>query len=548
MSLRFFTAKTLLWGLALLPFVAVAQVQRQMQSVPRRDTRPVEVAVFSINDFHGAFIASPEKGIAGAAAVCETLDSLKKVYPFHLTVSAGDNFGGSYFYKVTGGQLMPLFFHEAGIRLSALGNHEFDDGQDALAAKWADSPLRPKDWDMTYVCANVRNTATGTLPSCVSASALTEVTLPGGKTLPVAFAGLITSATPHQVSARRVKGLCFDGRYDVVLDSLLATPEGKALAAAPLRLLLAHIGTTTNAEGQPVWDDPDAEALTKLRPGDWHGFFSSHTHQKVRGHTNKNRMPAVQGLWHADYISALIFSIDTTNLDVVGVKPCLFPVTQRRITSPGARRLQQVTDSLLLHTTIGGLPLSEHLTTLPEALIHRRNQNDLQTELGTLVTRAYENAFRRDAHCGMQDVVIGCSHFGSIRAALPKGEVTVLDAGEALPFANKLRAYSLTGRQLRDGVDSGLRRPLGRIQLSSLEVKTDGAGHVKKLVAALPSGKKVKLKDKQNYVLVVDEYMTTGGDGYSPSFFPEAQEVTTENMPTTTDSFIQYLKEIGKGK
>ena len=69
MSHRFFTAKTLLWGLALLPFVAVAQVQRQMQSVPRRDTRPVEVAVFSINDFHGAFIASPEKGIAGAAAV-----------------------------------------------------------------------------------------------------------------------------------------------------------------------------------------------------------------------------------------------------------------------------------------------------------------------------------------------------------------------------------------------------------------------------------------------------------------------------------------------
>ena len=145
-------------------------------------------------------------------------------------------------------------------------------------------------------------------------------------------------------------------------------------------------------------------------------------------------------------------------------------------------------------------------------------------------------------------MVIGCSHFGSIRAALPKGEVTVLDAGEALPFANKLRAYSLTGRQLRDLVEYGLRCPLGRIQLSCLEVKMDGAGHVKKLVAALPSGKKVKLKDKQNYVLVVDEYMTTGGDGYSPSFFPEAQEVTTENMPTTTDSFIQYLKEIGKGK
>ncbi|MGM9695038.1 MAG: metallophosphoesterase, partial [Alloprevotella sp.] len=307
MQSRFSPAKTLLWCLTLLPFVASAQVLRQAQQVPRQDVHPVEVAVFCINDFHGAFVASAEKGIAGAAAVCETLDSLKRVYPCHLTVSAGDNFGGSYFYKVTGGQLMPLFFHEAGIRLSAIGNHEFDDGQDALAAKWADSPLRPKDWDMTYVCANVRNAATGTLPPFASATALTEVTLPGGKKFPVAFAGLLTSAAPHQVSARRVKGLSFDGRYDVVLDSVLATPEGEALKEAPLRLLLAHIGTAVNAEGQPVWDDPDAEALTKLRPGDWNGFFSSHTHQKVRGHINKNRMPVVQGLWHADYISALIF-------------------------------------------------------------------------------------------------------------------------------------------------------------------------------------------------------------------------------------------------
>ncbi|MGM9693633.1 MAG: 5'-nucleotidase C-terminal domain-containing protein, partial [Alloprevotella sp.] len=262
----------------------------------------------------------------------------------------------------------------------------------------------------------------------------------------------------------------------------------------------------------------------------------------------KNRVPVVQGLWHADYISALIFSVDTANLNITGVKPCLFPVTPRRITSPGARRLQQVTDSLLLHTTIGGLPLSEHLTTLPAALLHNRNQDDQQTELGTLVTRAYEDAFRRDAHCGIHDVVIGCSHFGSIRASLPKGKVTVLDAGEALPFSNKLRAYSLTGRQLRDLVAYGLRCPLGRIQLSCLEVKTDAAGRVKQLVASLPSGKKVKLKDKQSYVLVADEYMTTGGDGYSPSFFPEAQEVTTDGMPTTTDSFIRFLKENGKGK
>ena len=46
---------------------------------------------------------------------------------------------------------------------------------------------------------------------------------------------------------------------------------------------------------------------------------------------------------------------------------------------------------------------------------------------------------------------------------------------------------------------------------------------------------------KKDY-LVADEFITTGGDGYSPSFFPAKQEVKQEGMPSTTDAFVQYLK------
>ena len=107
------------------------------------------MAVFSINDFHGAFVRNDFKGIPGAPAVLQTLDSLKQVYPYNVTVSAGDAFGGSYFYKATQGQLMPVFFNEAGIRISALGNHEFDDGVRSLTKKWSNLPQKPKDWDLT---------------------------------------------------------------------------------------------------------------------------------------------------------------------------------------------------------------------------------------------------------------------------------------------------------------------------------------------------------------------------------------------------------------
>ena len=93
----------------------------------------VQVAIISINDFHASFARDDAQGKPGAAALLHTVDSLKRLYPYHLVVSAGDNFGGSFFYKATRGALLPQLFSDLGISLSALGNHEFDYGQDSLA-------------------------------------------------------------------------------------------------------------------------------------------------------------------------------------------------------------------------------------------------------------------------------------------------------------------------------------------------------------------------------------------------------------------------------
>ena len=217
---RFFT--TALSALLILPSLA---------------QHTVDVAVFSINDFHGAFVRSDHKGIAGAPAVWQTLDSLKRVYPLNVTVSAGDNFGGSYFYNATQGVLMPVLFNDLGIRLSALGNHEFDDGQRRLAEKWSTSPLRPAGWDIRYVCANVRSTETGRVPEFAQPTAVVEVPVSDNRRVSIAFEGLIASSTPQQVSVRRIGGLSFDGRYASVVDSVAATSDGKCLKEATVRSL-----------------------------------------------------------------------------------------------------------------------------------------------------------------------------------------------------------------------------------------------------------------------------------------------------------------------
>ena len=118
-------AASLLAG-ALLPFLpGPGATSCRAQAAPQAD-HTVTLAVFSVNDFHGSFLADPAKGIPGVVAVCHTLDSLKRVYPYHATVAAGDNFGGSYFSTVTEAALLPVMFNEMGITVSAVGNHEFD--------------------------------------------------------------------------------------------------------------------------------------------------------------------------------------------------------------------------------------------------------------------------------------------------------------------------------------------------------------------------------------------------------------------------------------
>ena len=502
-----------------------------------------QVAIFSINDFHGAFVRNDHKGIVGAPSVLQTLDSLKQVYPCNITVSAGDNFGGSYFYNVTHGALLPVFFNAAGIRLSAVGNHEFDDGQRSLADKWNGLSTRPEGWDIDYVCANVRSTQTKAIPNFAQPVASVPITLPDGRPFRVAFVGLIASSTPQQASVRKLAGLTFDGRYEAVLDSVMKLPEGNLVKDANLRLLLTHVGSNMNDEGQPIWDDKDAAHLQQINSPLWHGILSSHSHKRVCGTINDAHYPIVQGRWHGDYISMLLCTIDNKTLQVTKVEPRTIAVTPKDTLEPAAARLQAQVDSLLLHTTTpGGTPIGTRLTTAIRDLSHDRDHKYCQTVVGELVCKSYAEAFRHAADLSDDTPIIGCSHFGSIRSGFTKGPISVLDVGEVLPFFNALKVYQVKGSLLIELVNFGFHNlRYGWLQTGNLKIERNG-NQIKSLTYVSPQGKEVPIVPYKKYYLVADEFITTGGDGYSPSFFPAKQEVKQEGMPSTTDAFVQYLK------
>lgn len=499
------------------------------------------VAVFSINDFHGGMVQDLRKDIPGAAWVVQTLDSLKSVYPNHVTLSAGDNFGGSFFYTATRQEsLLPQMFRDMGIRISVPGNHAFDEGQELWADAWQSTTFCPRDWRLQYVCANMRRE--GRIPDECKPWVVVPVDIQGTDAkVNVAITGLLTSNTPNQASARRVKGLTFDGNYGAVLDSIKHLPGYDEVEKANVHILATHISTYMK-DGVPAYDDPDADNLMAFDRDDIDGIITAHSHVLVSGTIPSARpYPVVQGFWHGVYIGVLLCEVDLASGRCLKVTPQVVRVNPHAALSAKAARLQAQVEEQYRTTLFRGLPLSAVLTEAAADIPHDRTVKHVESRMGTLVCRSYVEAYRESA-AESADLVIGISHFGSMRAGFYKGAVTVLDVGEALPFANPLKAYSYTGRQLRELMEFGINGcRLGRIQTSGLDVTLDKKGHVKRMTAAKADGTVVEINDATSLVLVTDDYITTGGDGYSPAFFP-AEALIPATLPMSTDAFIHYLK------
>ncbi|MBP3229103.1 MAG: 5'-nucleotidase C-terminal domain-containing protein [Bacteroidaceae bacterium] len=498
------------------------------------------VAVFSLNDFHGGFLPDARKDIPGAPAVWQTLDSLRTVYPNSVTVAAGDNFGGSYFYNVTGGRLVPDFFSRIGVTLSAVGNHEFDDGQAKLADKW--SAYRPAGWNLTYVCANVFDEQ-GRLAPFAQPCATQVVTLPTGQTVTLGFVGLLTSNTPNQTSKSKLTGLTFDGNYTGVIEALKRTPQYQPVQQADIRMLLTHVGTKMQ-DGHPVWDDRDSANIAAFNDPDFHALLTGHSHNPVCGRINASQYPVVQGKWHGEYISVVKFEIDLQTRKVLSATPEIVHVNPAIALGDKQRAYLKELESLLADTQIEGHSLSENVTYCTRNLVHDRTTDKYcQTEMGYMVCEAYAEAVRDAGHLPASTPVIGMSHFGSIRGGFPEGQIRILDVGEALPFANQLRVFRLKGEQIMEIVEFGLHNETyGWLQTSSLEIDTTKTGHVRELAYINADGTRTVLRKNRTYLVVADEFQSGGGDGYRKEYFPESQELRFTGMPTSTQAFINYLQ------
>lgn len=94
-----------------------------------------EIVILHTNDTHSQ-IDPDDKGRGGVLRRAAVIDSVRRSRPDVLVVDAGDAVQGTPYFTLFGGRVEQELLNRQGYDVQILGNHEFDNGVNALAANY----------------------------------------------------------------------------------------------------------------------------------------------------------------------------------------------------------------------------------------------------------------------------------------------------------------------------------------------------------------------------------------------------------------------------
>jgi 2',3'-cyclic-nucleotide 2'-phosphodiesterase (5'-nucleotidase family) len=375
-----------------------------------------------------------------------------------LLISGGDMWTGPAISSWFQGASAVQVFNALGYDAAAVGNHDFDFGQEVLLAN-GEAAAFP------FLTANVTQAETGDPAEFAQPYVIHEV-----NGVRVAVVGLTTTRTPNIVMPAYVEGLAFSD-YASALRS--AVPQARA-EGAELVIVAAHVCPAERHALIPV----AAELSIPLLAG-------GHCHELENVEREGVRIVGPGAHWQAFVQVDIAF--DTATGEVVGTEAELIPVE---------------------HATSAGPP------TPPDAGIEEllaEWQAEVEEALGEVVGYT-ESGVERD--WPLYNLVVDAwlwyypeadlaiTNLGGYREAIPPGEITRADIVAVLPFENTLIDVELTGKQVMDNLLC-----CGGV-VAGLTYHRAGA-HI---IAELDDGS--PLDPEATYHVLVNNFIYTGGDDY----------------------------------
>jgi len=484
-----------------------------------RTAQPVEVNLLAVNDFHGhlrpsAFGLRSGSDAGGIGALSGLLAELRAQDPALLFVGGGDLVGGSP-------PLSALWADEPSLRaldlldmrLSVLGNHEFDQGRDELQRQIqggcrSPRPERACHFDatypgigFTYLAANLADRQSGGRP--FPAYRIERVR--GAR---IAFVGAVTRSLDTLVSRRGLQGLR-------ILDEAEAiNAQVPALLAEGVDAIVAVVhegGVTPEPYDQPDChrlSGPIVDIVRRLDPR-IKVVLSGHTHQGYLCRVGE--VLVTQAGSYGRLATHLTLRIDTARHRLVEAKARNLLVDPRRY-APSAElaALQQAVEQRSREV------LERPLARLAVRQVAQAPDRAGESPMGNLIADAQLAA---TVHLGAQAAL---TNPGGIRAGLTlepgQRQIRYGQVASTQPFNNTLTIVTLTGAQLRELLEQqwqadGFRplQPSASLRYSWAPARHDGR-HV--VADSLMIGGK-PVREEALYRITVNSFMADGGDRLS---------------------------------
>ena len=489
--------------------------------------------ILHINDWHSRIesnnkfestCSAEEEGkgecIGGAARLVTAINDRRKALEGQnvLLLNGGDNFQGSLFYATYKGAAEAEFLNLMKFDAMTVGNHEFDDGEDALAP-FLDVVKFP------VLSANVTASAASKVGDRIKPSIVVDV---GGQK--IGIVGAVTTDTPEVSSP---------GPNITIEDDIKTiTAEVEKLKAEGVNKIIAltHVGYPRDKE--MIAKIPGVDIVVG---GHSHSLLSN-TDAKAEGpyptmvdNPEGYKVPVTQAASYSKYLGEFQIVFDDNGVVKEAKGDPLFLDNSIKPDEAVLARIKEL-----------GAPIEElknkEVSEATKAIDGSHdNCRARECEMGNLVSDAILDRVKDQ---GVQIVV---QNGGGLRASIDQGVVTMGEVLTVLPFQNTLATFQISGKDIVASLEAGvseIEEGKGKFpQVAGLKYTFDKAvaansGRIKS-VEVMDNGAWKPIDPAKVYMVATNNFVRKGGDGYK--LFADNAQKAYDYGPSLEQVVADYL-------
>jgi len=474
-----------------MPLAASAALARQAE---------INLTILHVNDTHGHIIPYLDKSVdsarpvGGAEYLAKMVERERAANPRGtILLSAGDMFQGTPVSNLFHGKPLVEIMNYLCYDAMALGNHEFDWGQDVLQSIISSASF-------PVVSANVFERGGRRIRGVRPYVMLKR------KGLRIAVIGITTPDTFYTSKPGNLTGLTFV-HPEKVLPAIIRRVRAQG---ASIVVALTHDGV-----------DADRELARKVRGIDI--IVGGHSHTAIKDPVIESGTVIVQAGSNGIYLGVLNITFDRAKKKILSYTR----KDELRLVSPasGAQldpKVAQIVDKYEAQVK------TEFSKVIGTAAADLTRDPTRESDLGDVVADAMREA------SGTQ---IAFQNGGGIRSDIPRGPITLEAVFTSLPFDDDLITMDLTGEQIRELLEKSVLSE-NMLQVSGIQIVYDlskpaGAKAVSVEVAGKP------MEPQATYRVVTNDFLASGGNQFN--IFKKGRNISAGSP--LRDAVADYIRK-----